>query len=89
MVALVCGTVAITAIELGVPLRSPLVKLAVLVGSPLLLATTADAAIRIWRSAWAWMPVDAGRGAFRLGWFALTLVILAILGATTWIVLAA
>jgi hypothetical protein len=28
----------------------------------------ADATLRIWRSAWAWMPIDRGRGLFRLVW---------------------
>ncbi len=35
---------------------------------PLLLATTLDAIVRIRRSAWAWMPVNRGRGLFRLTW---------------------
>lgn len=71
---LLFGAVAITALELGAPLGSPLVKLCVLVGGPLLLLTTADATVRIWRAAWAWMPVDRGRGLFRLAWVAATLV---------------
>jgi hypothetical protein len=70
VVALVAGVVAITALELGSPLGHPLVKLCVLVAAPILLLTTADAAVRIWRSAWAWMPVDRGRGLFRLAWLA-------------------
>lgn len=80
---LVLGTIAITALELGVPLGSPLVKLCVAVAAPLLLFTTADAAVRIWRSAWAWMPVDRGRGLFRLAWVAVTVIGLAglLLGA--------
>jgi hypothetical protein len=78
VVALICGFVAITAIELGVPLGSPLVKLCVLVGAPPLVVTTLDATVRIWRSAWAWMPVDRGRGWFRLAWVAATLTILAV-----------
>lgn len=78
VIALVCGAIAITALELGVPLGSLLVKLCVLVGAPPLVATTLDATLRIWRSAWAWMPVDRGRGAFRLAWVATTLTILAI-----------
>jgi hypothetical protein len=89
VVGLVCGTIAISALELGVPLGSPLVKLCVLVGAPLLVLTTADAAVRIWRSAWAWMSVNPGRGAFRLAWFALTVVLLAILVVLTWLVLSA
>jgi hypothetical protein len=68
VVALVAGAIAITALELGAPLGHPLVKLCVLVAAPILLLTTGDAAVRIWRSAWAWMPVDRGRGLFRLTW---------------------
>lgn len=68
VVVLVCGFVAITALELGVPAGSPLVKLCVLVGAPILVVTTLDAALRIWRSAWAWMPVDRGKALFRLSW---------------------
>lgn len=89
VVALVCGAVAITALEIGLPLGSPLVKLCVAIGAPLLFLTTADAALRIWRSAWAWMPVNPGRGAFRLAWFAVTLVLLAILVLATVLVLGA
>lgn len=68
VVVLICGAIAITALELGVPLGSPLVKACVLVGAPLLVLATIDAAVRIWRSAWAWMPVDRARGLFRLAW---------------------
>lgn len=68
--ALVAGAIAITALELGTPPSSPLVKLCVLVAAPILVLTTADAALRIWRSAWAWMPIDRGKGLFRLVWFA-------------------
>jgi hypothetical protein len=89
VVALICGAIAITALELGVPLGGPLVKLCVVIGAPLLFLTTADAAVRIWRSAWAWMPVDAGRGTFRLAWFAATLVLLGLLAIATWLVLSA
>ena len=89
VVALVCGAVAITALEIGLPLGSPLVKLCVAIGAPLLFLTTADAALRIWRSAWAWMPVNPGRGAFRLAWFAVTIVLLAVLILATVLVLGA
>ncbi len=71
---LVAGAVAITALELGVPVGSPLVKLCVLVGAPLLVVTSADAIVRIWRSAWAWMPVNRDRGLFRLAWLVTALV---------------
>jgi len=68
--ALVAGFVAITALETGVAASSLLVKLCVLVGAPLLVIANADATLRIWRSAWAWMPVNRGRGLFRLAWVA-------------------
>jgi hypothetical protein len=76
---LIAGTVAITALELSVSPVSPLVKLCVLIGTPLLVLTTADAVLRIWRSAWAWMPVDRGKGLFRLAWVAVSIVGLAAL----------
>lgn len=66
--ALVAGVIAITALETGSSLASPLVKLCVLIGAPILILTTADASLRIWRSAWAWMPINRGRGLFRLVW---------------------
>ncbi|MCJ7712054.1 MAG: hypothetical protein MUQ32_14630, partial [Chloroflexi bacterium] len=48
--ALVLGAIAITALELGAGFASPIVKVCVLIAAPLLLVTTADAALRIWRS---------------------------------------
>jgi hypothetical protein len=74
VIVLICGAIAITALELGVPLGSPLVKLCVVIAAPLLVVTTADAVLRIWRSAWAWMPVDRGKGLFRLAWVAVSIV---------------
>jgi hypothetical protein len=76
---LILGAIAITALEAGVPLGSPLIKLCVLIAAPLLVITTADALIRIWRSAWAWMPVDRTKGIFRLAWVVTSLVGLAML----------
>src|SRR3954465_7230568 len=81
-IALIAGFVAITALETGSQLGSPLVKVCGLVGGPILLLTTGDAILRIWRSAWAWMPVNRGRGLFRLSWVAVGLIgLLVILGA--------
>ena len=88
-VALVCGAIAITALELGTPASSLLVKLCVLIGAPILLATTADAALRIWRSAWAWMPVNRGRALFRLSWVAATVILLAVVVVVSVLVLLA
>ncbi len=87
--ALVAGAIAITALELGAPLGSPLVKLCVLVAAPLLLLTTVDATVRIWRSAWAWMAVDRGRGLFRLAWVLVSLVFLVLIGTASVLVLGA
>lgn len=89
VVVLICGAIAITALELGVSLGSPLVKLCVLIAAPLLVVTTADAILRIWRSAWAWMTVDRGKGLFRLAWVAVSLVGLAALIAASFLVLLA
>ncbi len=60
VVVLICGAVAISALELGASLGSPLVKVCVALAAPLLVLTTADAVLRIWRAAWAWMPIDRG-----------------------------
>ncbi len=83
VVVLICGAVAITALELGASLGSPLVKLSVALAAPLLTITTVDAALRIWRSAWAWMPIDRGRGLFRLAWVVVSLIGLAALIAAS------
>ena len=74
---LILGAIAITALEIGVPLGSPLIKLCVLIAAPLLVITTVDAVVRIWRSAWAWMPVDRTKGLFRIAWVVTSLVGLA------------
>lgn len=79
VIVLICGAVAITALELGARLGDPLIKLCVIVATPLLVVTTLDAVVRIWRSAWAWMAVDLGRAWFRLAWVIVSLIGLAAL----------
>jgi hypothetical protein len=74
VVVFFCGAIAITALNLGATLGSPIVKLCALIGLPVLVITTADATLRIWRSAWAWMPVDRVKGVFRLCWVVAALV---------------
>jgi hypothetical protein len=74
VIVLICGAVAITALNLGARLGDPLIKLCVIIASPLLVATTADAIVRIWRSAWAWMGIDRGKGLFRLAWVVVSVV---------------
>jgi hypothetical protein len=79
--ALVLGAIAITALEMGAGFDSWLVRLCVLIAAPLLALTTLDAMVRIWRSAWAWMPVNRGRGVFRLAWLIVAVVFLALIAA--------
>lgn len=81
VVSLICGFIAISALELGSGFSSPVVKLCLLIGGPILIVTTADAGLRIWRSAWAWMPVNRGRGLFRLAWVIMTAVLIALAAA--------
>lgn len=87
--ALVLGAIAITALELGAGFGSPLVKLCVLLAAPLLLVGTADAALRIWRSAWAWLPVDRGRALFRFAWLVPAVVFIALVVGAVVLVLGA
>jgi hypothetical protein len=87
--ALVAGAIAITALEAGAGLGSLIVKACVLVAAPLLLVTTVDAAVRIGRSAMAWMPVDRGRGLFRLAWLGVSLLFLVLIVAAAVLVLGA
>ena len=89
VIVLICGAIAITALELGTPLGSPLVKLCVVIAASLLVVTTADAILRIWRSAWAWMPIDRVKGVFRLAWVAVSLIGLALLIAASIVVITA
>lgn len=80
---LIAGFIAITALNLGVALDSLLIKACVIVGAPLLIVTTGDAILRIWRSAWAWMPVDRVKGTFRLAWVVVSVVgLLALIAAS-------
>ena len=89
VIVLICGAIAISALELGAGLGSPLVKLCAIIAAPLLVVTTADAVLRIWRSAWAWMPIDRGKGLFRLAWVAVSIVGLAALVVAALLILLA
>jgi hypothetical protein len=68
IIVLVCGVIAIGALELGTPMSSPWVRVPVLLGGVLLLAVSADALVRVWRSVGAWWDVDRGRALFRVVW---------------------
>ncbi|MBA3779494.1 MAG: hypothetical protein H0X16_09400 [Chloroflexi bacterium] len=89
LVGLVCGVIAISALELGARLASPVVRIPVLVGGLLLVLVTIDAIVRIWRSAGAWLAVDRGASLFRMVWIGVLLVVLAALLAAMWLVLVA
>jgi hypothetical protein len=89
VIALIAGAIAITALEFGATFSSPLVKLCVAIAAPILFLTTADAGLRIWRSAWAWMPIDRGKGLFRLTWVAATLILLGVVVLAAVVVLLA
>jgi hypothetical protein len=71
VIGLICGTVAISALNFGAALRDPIVRFPVLLGALVLVLVTADATLRIWRSAFAWLPIDRSRGLFRLVWCAI------------------
>ena len=89
IVVLVCGVIAISALELGAGLADPIVRIPVLLGSAVLAAVTVDAIVRIWRSALAWLPVDRGRGLFRLVWVGVLAASLVVLVGAVWLVVEA
>jgi hypothetical protein len=68
IMVLICGVLAIGALELGTPMSSLWVKVPVLVGGLILLAVTLDALVRVARSVRAWWAVDRGRALFRIVW---------------------
>ena len=70
VVVLICGVVAITAWNFGAPLTSGYVRFPALVAVGLLIPLSADAAVRAWRSAWVWLPIDRPRGLSRFIWAA-------------------
>lgn len=76
VVVLISGVVAITALEFGNPVTSAFVRFPALIAAGLLIVLSADACLRAWRSAWAWLPVDRGRGLFRFVWAAVLLGVL-------------
>jgi hypothetical protein len=89
IVVLVCGVVAIMALELGTPMSSLVVKIPVLIGGSLLLLVTGDAVVRVWRSVAAWRPIDPGRAWFRVVWAVVLAASLVIVAALMLVVLLA
>lgn len=76
VVVLISGVVAISALELGSHITSAFVRFPALLAAGLTVVIAGDAALRTWRSAWAWLPVDRGRGLFRLVWAAVLVGVL-------------
>lgn len=70
VVVLISGVVAITALNFCAPVTSAFVRFPALVAIGLLIALSADAALRTWRSAWVWLPIDRPRGLSRFVWAA-------------------
>lgn len=89
VIVLVCGVIAIVALELGTELSSLIVKVPVLVGGTLLIIVSADALVRVWRSVGAWRSVDAGRARFRLVWAAVLAGTIGVVAVIMLVVLAA
>jgi hypothetical protein len=74
VVVLVCGVIAITALNFGATPTSAIVRFPALVAVGLLIPLSADACLRAWRSAWAWLPIDKPRGLARFVWAAVLAV---------------
>ncbi len=63
-----CGTIVISALNLGASWSDPVVKIPVLIGAVPLFIAMSEAALRVARSVPAWWPVDRGRALFRACW---------------------
>ena len=74
VIVLICGVIAITAFEFGAAPTSAVVRIPAVVALGLLVPISADAALRSWRSAWAWLPIDKPRGLARFIWAAVLAV---------------
>ena len=68
VIVLGCGIVVISALNFGADVRDVIVRVPALIGAALLVVLSADAGLRVWRSAWAWLPVDKPRGLARFVW---------------------
>ena len=77
VIVLFCGVIAITALELGNPLEAGIVRFPAILGGALLAFISADAALRTWRSAFAWLPISRPRGIQRFVWTVVLVGVLA------------
>ena len=88
VVALICGTIVISALNLGASWHDGIVRVPLVVGAIPLFVTMGEAALRIARSIPAWWPVNRGRALFRAAWVATIAVFAAAVIAALWIALA-
>jgi hypothetical protein len=68
VVVLLCGVIAITALNLGSTLDSAIVRIPTIIGAAILALVAADAAVRTYRSIWAWWPISRARAIQRAVW---------------------
>jgi hypothetical protein len=87
VVALICGTIVISALNLGAKWSDGIVKVPLLIGSIPLFVTMGEAALRIARSVGAWWPINRGRALFRAGWVLMIATLALIVLAAIWVAL--
>ena len=68
VIVLVCGVIAITALNLGSSVDSAIVRYPAIVGAAIMVVVAADAAVRTFRSIGAWWPISRGRAIQRAVW---------------------
>lgn len=85
VVALVSGTIVISALNLGARWADPIVKIPLFVGAIPLYVTMGEAALRIVRSVPAWWPIDRGRALFRVGWVLMIVALGGVVAAALWV----
>ncbi|MEI6156353.1 MAG: hypothetical protein WCP88_04040 [bacterium] len=87
VVALICGTIVISALNLGAKWSDGIVKVPLLIGSIPLFVTMSEAALRIARSVGAWWPVSRGRALFRAAWVLMIATLALTVLAAIWVAL--
>ena len=79
VIGLVCGTIVISALNLGARWSDPIVKIPVLLGAVPLFIAMSEAALRVARSIPAWWPINRGRALFRASWVLMILTLVGVL----------
>jgi hypothetical protein len=68
VIVLICGIIAITALNMGSSLDSGIVRIPAIIGAAILSLVAADAAVRTYRSIFAWWPISRARAIQRAVW---------------------